>query len=124
MLDVPFCRNERIGQSGIFKITYSGKIAFSIGGFPFQVKGASFPVYLFRFLGLSDAADAARFPRSSRRRLLRLTSAGVRQCDSRHRSKSRIRIVCRTSGCFTTTEIVVWPRHLIDALIVRNARKP
>ena len=43
---------------------------------------------------------------SSRSRPFRLTSAGVRPCDSSQRSNSRNCTLCLISGCLTTTEIV------------------
>ena len=43
---------------------------------------------------------------NSRNRPFRLTSAGVRPCDSSQRSNSRNCTLCLISGCLTTTEIV------------------
>jgi hypothetical protein len=46
---------------------------------------------------------------SSRRRLLRLISAGVRPCDSSHCSNSRTRTLCSIAGWLTATVMVVRP---------------
>jgi hypothetical protein len=46
------------------------------------------PCHLWGFLLAVDAARTTSYPASSLRRPLRLTSAGVRPCDSSHRSKS------------------------------------
>jgi len=43
---------------------------------------------------------------NSRNRPFKLTSAGVRPCDSSQRSNSRNCTLCLISGCLTTTEIV------------------
>jgi hypothetical protein len=48
-------------------------------------------------------------PKRWRRRPFRLISAGVRPADSNQISKSLTRTLCSTSGCLTTTVIVVWP---------------
>ena len=46
-------------------------------------------------------------PRSSRKRFLKIISAGERGLASSQRSKSWTRTVCSVSGCFTLTEISI-----------------
>jgi hypothetical protein len=53
--------------------------------------------------------------RSSRKRGLRLISAGERPTNSSQFSKSRTRTVCSTSGCFTMTLILVRPCPILPA---------
>jgi hypothetical protein len=48
-------------------------------------------------------------PSNSRKRDFSAISARERRFDSSHASKSRIRTWCSTSGCLTTTVMVVWP---------------
>jgi hypothetical protein len=49
---------------------------------------------------------------SSRNRLLRLISAGVRPCDSSHRLKPECEPCFLTAEFPTRTEVVVWPRPI------------
>jgi hypothetical protein len=55
-------------------------------------------------------------PKSWRKRTFRLISAGVWPADSNQFSKSLTRTLCSTSGCLTTTVIVVcpWPISLAN----------
>jgi hypothetical protein len=62
---------------------------------------------------------------SSRKRVFRAISTGERLVDSSQATKSRIRTLCSTSGCLTTTVIVVWPRPIWPVqLASRKAVKP
>jgi hypothetical protein len=68
---------------------------------------------------------AGYFFKSSRKRVLRLISAGERPADSSQFSKSRTRTTCSTSGCLTMTLILVRPRPMSPAQSAsRNALRP
>jgi predicted TIM-barrel fold metal-dependent hydrolase len=91
--EISHCHYERFGQSGTFRITTRSSLP------------ASAPPCLGRLLfGLSIYSDPRSQPcyspcrRSSLSRLFRVTSAGVRPCDSSHRSKSRTRTLCSSRG--------------------------